>query len=323
MTLVQPERALPAYRKLIREGARTEAVVIGRKKINESPAFPLLYDLELTLRVEFKGGTTAEIVRQEEHHDVLDADVGARLPVRYDAGDRSRVEIDLPGLLELRDSILAEQQEAEALAAQEAKLAQTVPPELVDGVLGRGALLEVLSDDPPTNGSDALVECVITVGVRLVDGTPKYTARCRQSLPASTAEALGSNTGILVTVRADPDDPAHVALSLTDPIPVVDLAEDEVDERAAAILRDGVPARALIIASQRQFLRNPGGDEFYAVALSVTGGEGPPTDVHAFVPVPDEALDLLESGLELPAKRLAADPGVVTIDWDAALSEQR
>jgi hypothetical protein len=51
-------RALPRYRKLMREGAETKAVVINARWWDTG-------GVDMTLRVHFDDGTTAEIARNE------------------------------------------------------------------------------------------------------------------------------------------------------------------------------------------------------------------------------------------------------------------
>ena len=48
---------------------------------------------------------------------------------------------------------------------------------------------------------------------------------------------------------------------------------------------------------------------------------GEVNEFQIFLPVPDSAAALLQDGAELPAKRIAAEPNVLTVDWAAAQSQ--
>ena len=108
-------------------------------------------------------------------------------------------------------------------------------------------------------------------------------------------------------------------MSLTEPTPVVTVTDPSAVDPPARALRDGDPCRVVLLAHQRQWLQTPDGDELYAAKLRVTS-DG--TELQAFVPVPSSATSLLNDGSEFPAKRLALEPNVVTIDWSAAQAEQ-
>lgn len=60
------------------------------------------------------------------------------------------------------------------------------------------------------------------------------------------------------------------------------------------------------------------GEELYSSKVRVTS-DG--SELQVDLLVPDEAIALLQDGKELPAKRLAYEPKVVAVDWNAARSE--
>jgi hypothetical protein len=191
--------------------------------------------------------------------------------------------------------------------------AAAVPPDLMmNGILGRGACVDVQK-----NPIGDLVDCALTVGVRLVDGTPSYRAQTRISLAPENADKLIPHQTIF-TVRADPNNHERIALSLEEPTPSVEISDPSVVDPPARALREGVPCRVKIIASGNQFLKLPTGEQLFATKVQVVGEAN---EFQIFLPVPDTATGLLQDGAELPAKRLAAEPNVLTVDWAATQSE--
>jgi hypothetical protein len=93
-----PLRLLPRYRRLMRDGLRAKAVVVESKMwFGAAGGVPL--NARLRLDVRFDDGTRAHIARVVRYRDLGDRDtVGSILPVRYEAADRSYVEVDLPEL---------------------------------------------------------------------------------------------------------------------------------------------------------------------------------------------------------------------------------
>ena len=79
------------------------------------------------------------------------------------------------------------------------------------------------------------------------------------------------------------------------------------------------PCRVVVLLNQRQWLKSPQGDEFYAVKVRVTSDN---SEFQVNIPVPASDTGLLVNGAELPAKRLAAEPNVLMIDWAAAQAEK-
>jgi hypothetical protein len=70
-----------------------------------------------------------------------------------------------------------------------------------------------------------------------------------------------------------------------------------------------------ILAHQRQWLKTPDGDEFYAAKVRVSS-DGSEFQVNLAVPA--VATALLQDGAELPARRLATEPNVLAVDWAVA-----
>jgi hypothetical protein len=84
-------------RNVLRDGVEAQAVVVeahGRGWVEGGGAG----HWDVRLLVHFDDGTTAEVSRRVDGGDVRLPGAGDVLPVRYDADDRSRVEIDLPAL---------------------------------------------------------------------------------------------------------------------------------------------------------------------------------------------------------------------------------
>jgi hypothetical protein len=106
-------------RKVLREGARAEAVVIGMGGGRQSGAV-----FGLKLRVHFEDGSTHEVFRRVGFHgpnDLPQFVEGSTVPVRYDPADRSRIEIDMPAL-KAREQARRSAAHAQAIAEAEARL---------------------------------------------------------------------------------------------------------------------------------------------------------------------------------------------------------
>jgi hypothetical protein len=191
-----------------------------------------------------------------------------------------------------------------------ANVAPGIPADLAaNGILGRGALVDVYKQFAP----GGLIQCTMTVGVRLVDGTPSYRATVEALLAQSEADMLLPGQTFM-TVRADPNDHSRVVLSLADETPVVTINDPAVLEPTAQALREGAPIQVTVVVFQRQWLASPEGHELYAIKVRVPEG----SELQINVPVPVTAMHLLQNGATLPAKRLPADPNVIAIDWAAA-----
>ena len=122
----------------------------------------------------------------------------------------------------------------------------------------------------------------------------------------------------LFTVRADPQNHQRVAPSLGEPTPIVTIDDPSVVDPPARALAQGTPCRVQILAHGQQFLRLPTGEELFATKVRVVD-DGSETQI--FLPVPANATGLLQDGKQLPAKRVLAEPTVMTVDWAAAQTE--
>jgi hypothetical protein len=294
-------------RHLLTDGAQAIAVVtdVGYATVmGMSVARNYDYKLELTLMVRPDNAAPFEAHVSGYFAQYSQPSVGDQFWVRYDPQDHSLVEIDT-------DKIAADNAAAEQAAA--AMAASSLPADLAEnGIPGRASVVDVQKSP-----AGSLVDCALTVGVRLVDGTPSYRPSCHVPLAPEQADKVIAGQTIL-TVRADPNDHSRVAVSLTEPTPVVTVTDPSAIDPLARALRDGAPCRVVLLAHQRQWLQTPDGDELYATKLRITS-DG--TELQAFVPVPAAAAAQLTDGSEFPAKRLALEPNVVTIDWAAAQAE--
>jgi hypothetical protein len=289
-------------KKLLSEGTQARAVVINVQDtgmtINDNPR------VKLTFQVQPDGAVPFEATKKVTVSRVSIPRIGDQYFVRYDPADPSNVELDSAAAQQV--NAVAETQLAEAAASQ-------LPPDLAaNGILGRGACIDV-----QTTPVGHLVDCAMNVGVRLVDGTPSYRASTRISLsPENAAKLLPGQT--LFTVRADPQNHQRIAVSLSEPTPSVTIADPTVVDPPARALREGQPCRVVIEAHGNQFLKLPTGEDLYATKVRVVN-DG--SEIQVFLPVPASAVALLQDGKELPAKRVPADPSVLTVDWAAAQSE--
>src|SRR6185437_11632975 len=175
-------------KKILSEGVQARAIVLGvadtGMTINDNPR------VKLTLQVQPEGQPPFQAEKKVTVSRVSIPSPGDSYIVRYDPTDPSNVEFDTAAAAQANAS--AQTKIAEAAAAQ-------VPADLAaTGILGRGALIDV--QKTPVG---SLVDCAMTVGVRLVDGTPSYRAQCRVSLSAENAARIIAQQ-TLFTVRADP-----------------------------------------------------------------------------------------------------------------------
>ncbi len=289
-------------KKILAEGIQARAVVINVQDtgvtINDNPR------VKLTLQVQPEGEVPFEATKKTTVSRVSIPRVGDEYVVRYDPADTSEVEFDTAAARQANASV--EAQVAEAAASQ-------IPSDLAaNGILGRGACVDV--QKTPVG---QLVDCAMTVGVRLVDGTPSYQASTRISLsPENAAKLIPRQT--LFTVRADPQNHQRVAISLGEPTPTVTIDDPAVVDPPARALRDGVPCRVTLVAHSAQFLRLPSGEDLYAAKVQVAE-DG--SEMQVFLPVPTFAAGLVQDGKQYPAKRLPAEPNVLTVDWAAAQQE--
>jgi hypothetical protein len=242
-----------------------------------------------------------EVTKKTTVSRVAIPSVGDQYVVRYDPANKDDVEFD---------TAAAAQANQAAAAAMAQAAASQVPADLMaNGILGRGACVDV--QKTPTG---QLVTCMVTVGVRLVDGTPSYRATTQISLsPETAAQLIPQQT--LFTVRADPNNHQRVAISLQEPTPSVVIDDPSVTGPPQRALREGVPCRVQIVAHSEQFLRLPTGEDLFATKVRVLDDN---SEFQVFVPVPSAAVGMFTDGAELPAKRIPAEPTVLAIDWAAA-----
>jgi hypothetical protein len=289
-------------RKILENGVSARAVVIDvadtGMTVNDNPR------VKLTLQVQPEGGAPFEASKKATVSRVAIPSVGDQMWVRFDPADPTEVEFDEAKVHEINATARAQMAQAAASA---------VPDDLMaNGILGRGACVDVQQ-----NPTGTLVDCNLTVGVRLVDGTPSYKTTCRVSLSPENAERMIPHQ-TLFTVRADPNNHQRIALSLEEPTPTITIDDPTVVDPPARALREGAPCRVLIVAHGSQFLKLPTGEELYATKVRVVEDS---SEFQIFLPVPDSAVSLLQDGKELPAKRIAGEPQVLTVDWAAAQAE--
>jgi hypothetical protein len=339
-----PGGGLPGQdRDLLAHGAEGHGVVVSEKTLAFGQ-FSGEKAYKIEVRFRFADGSETTITCSPLQNDTFGSlRVGDKVPVRYDPENHARVTVDVPALRDRHREDLAEEKDRqqrlkdEKVARAQAEIegrewhpprerdtsgdttthrpqnpparakrprsetgVSAVPPDLAaNGILGRAALLGM------SNGS-------ATVKVRLIDGTPPYTATCR----LARDQALGLMPGqSVVAVRVDPNDHSRLAISPDESTPVVTITDTDVIEPPARALREGEACRVVVLASKRQWLKTPDGDEIYQLKLRVTS-DG--TELTPLVPVPRHARALLNSGAELPGKRVPAEPKVITVDWAAA-----
>src|SRR5438876_1044776 len=214
-------------KKVLSEGKQARAVVINVEDtgmtINDNPR------VRLMLQVQPDGEVPFEVTKKKTVSRVAIPRIGDEYIVRYDPADHDSVEFDTEAVKQA--NVAAQAQVAEAAAAQ-------APSDLLaNGTLGRGACVDV--QKTPVG---QLVDCAMTIGVRLVDGTPSYRASTRISLsPENAARIIPAQT--IFTVRADPQNHQRVALSLGEPTPSVVIDEPAVVDPPARALREGTPCR--------------------------------------------------------------------------------
>jgi hypothetical protein len=287
-------------KKILSEGAQARAIVINvadtGMTVNDNPR------VKLTLQVQPEGQPPFEVTKKQTVSRVAIPSIGDEMLVRYDPAKPDDVEFDLAAV-----------QQANAAARttlMEAAAAQLPPDLAANGILGRGALVDVQK-----NPIGQLVDCAMTVGVRLVDGTPSYQASTRISLTPEHAAIMVPHQA-LFTVRADPTNHSRIAVSLSEPTPTVTVTDPTVVDPPVRALSEGVPCRVQILLHGQQFLKLPTGEELYATKVRVLD-DG--SELQVFLPVPAAAASLLVDGAQLPAKRIPAEPAVLTVDWAAAM----
>jgi hypothetical protein len=295
-------------RHILTEGAQAIGVVtnVGYAKLFGGMTIQQndQYKLELTLMVRPDDATPFEAKVAGYFAQYAQPSTGDQFWVRYDPSDKSRIEIDTAKIAQVNAAVDAQAAEAAASA---------LPADLAaNGIPGRASLVEV--QKTPTGN---LVDCAVTVNIRLIDGTPPYKASCHALVGADKAEKLTPGS-VFLTVRADPQNHQRIALSLSEDTPVVTINDQAVLQPLERAMSEGQPCRVVILLHQRQWLKTPGGDELFATKVRVTDSGA---EFQVFVPTPADLTGLLVDGKELPARRLAAEPTVLTIDWAAARAE--
>jgi hypothetical protein len=289
-------------KRILSEGAQAQAVVLSVEDtgmtINDNPR------VKLTLQVQPEGEMPFEVTKKTTVSRVAIPRIGDTFLVRYDPADHDTVEFDVAAAQQVN-------------AAAETKLAETAAMQapadlLATGILGRGACVDVQKTQV-----GQLVDCAMTIGVRLVDGTPSYRTTARISLSPENAARISPGQ-TLFTVRADPNNHQRVALSLGEPTPSIVIEDPSVVDPPARAMREGTPCRVMIVAHSEQFLRLPTGEDLFATKVRVLD-DG--SEFQIFLPVPASAAALLADGKEFPAKRILAEPHVLTVDWAAAQQE--
>jgi hypothetical protein len=99
----------PGYRRLLRNGSRGEAVVVeAQADRQKNSRIGGIMGWQMTIRVKFADGSTADyeryleasVVTDDDGRSVLDPTAGMILPIRFNPDDRSKVEIDTVALTE-------------------------------------------------------------------------------------------------------------------------------------------------------------------------------------------------------------------------------
>jgi hypothetical protein len=286
-------------KKILSEGIQARAIVINVQDtgmtINDNPR------VKLTLQVQPEGDVPFEATKKATVSRVAIPSIGDEYVVRYDPAKKDEVEFDT--------AAAAQANQAAATAMAQAAASQVPADLMANGILGRGACVDV--QQTPTG---QLISCMVTVGVRLVDGTPSYRATTQISLaPETAARLIPQQT--LFTVRADPSNHQRIAISLQEPTPSVTIDDPSVVDPPQRALREGAPCRLQIVAHSEQFLRLPTGEDLFATKLRVLD-DG--SELQAFIPVPPAGMGMFNDGAELPGKRILAEPSVLTVDWAAA-----
>lgn len=120
----------PRYRRLLRDGSRGEAVVVdATADRDKNSRIGGIYGWQVTIRVKFGDGSTADFDRYLEASAVVDDDgrsvlevtAGMMLPIRFDPNDRSRVEIDTAALVEQQARAKAQEDAAQTAAVARAE----------------------------------------------------------------------------------------------------------------------------------------------------------------------------------------------------------
>jgi hypothetical protein len=193
---------------------------------------------------------------------------------------------------------------------------------LQNGLPGRGIITDVQLTGTTIQTGNGLVQrtCIFTLEVSL-DGKDPYTTTCKQRFPEVQLSQidLGNTT---VCVKANPDNPAEVAIDFDTPPPVVHTAGPAAGHSAAEILAGGTPARAVIVDNRPLGKVNQAGVDVYYFKLTVMPEGKDPYQIEVGNPAPPKALPFLFPGSRVPVK-IGSDPNAVVIDWDQAEAESK
>lgn len=289
-------------KRILESGISAQATVLAVQDtgmtINDNPR------VKLKMQVMPDGGTPFEATKTMTVSRVAIPRAGDQFYVKYDPANPDTIEMD---------SARAQAQNAVAQTMVEEAAATQLPPDLAtNGILGRGSCVSV--DKTPVGN---LVSCTMEVGVRLIDGTPLYRTTVQASLTPEHADMMVAGQATF-TIRADPNNHQRIAISLSEQTPSVPITDPAVIDPPARALADGDPCNVAILLCGPQQLRTPNGEELYAVKVRVVE-DG--SEFQIFQPVPANCASLMQSGKQLPAKRLATEPQVLSIDWAAAQAQ--
>ena len=108
----------PRYRKLLRDGQQGQAVVVDAKVDGARDDMRTdstgLFGWNVTIRVKYGDGTTADFDRYIEAESADAIAPGVVVPIRFDPQKRSRVEIDTEAMRAKRDLESSKREVAEA-----------------------------------------------------------------------------------------------------------------------------------------------------------------------------------------------------------------
>ena len=187
---------------------------------------------------------------------------------------------------------------------------------LATGILARGEILSVAPSGTTISVMNSLVErnCEFLLRV-MMDGEQPFEARVSQRVQEVSIPQL-QQPGVVVAVRVDPANHAHVAIDFATQPPEVRLPESTGQNSAAWILEHGKPITVVLVANQAMGINNAKGDPVHALTLTVADGVPTPYQIQVGNAVPATALPLVYPGSKLHAK-LGDGPNDVVVDWVA------
>jgi hypothetical protein len=115
----------PRYRRLLRNGRQGQAVVVrstADQARDDARADRFgIFGWKVTIRVKYPEGDTADFDRYIEAKYADTITTGMTLPIRFDPGKRSRVEIDTEALRAQRDEQAARSHDARDAVVEQAE----------------------------------------------------------------------------------------------------------------------------------------------------------------------------------------------------------